>query len=102
MFTPLIPYFGYITDLFQVYPDFLPEDSPENPLRREKSGMLCVLMGVTIRIVLDLAKFHVGEFLKSRPGCVSLLGNILLFYITSNIHILYMVHKCFQIKHVVL
>lgn len=60
-----------------VYPDFPAEDSPENPSRREKSGMLCVLMGVTIRIVLDLAKFHVGEFLKSRPGCVSLIGGYL-------------------------
>ena len=58
--------------LFQIYPD--EPDEKQNSKRKEKSGLTCVLVGLTIRIVLDLIKFHLGEFLNSKPGALSSTG----------------------------
>eukprot|EP00088_Acartia_fossae_P030046 TRINITY_DN3098_c0_g1_i10.p1 TRINITY_DN3098_c0_g1~~TRINITY_DN3098_c0_g1_i10.p1 ORF type:complete len:357 (+),score=67.20 TRINITY_DN3098_c0_g1_i10:318-1388(+) len=60
-----------------VYPDFEAKDHPHNNSRKEKSGMICVLLGITVRIVLDLAKFHLGEFLHSKPGALRVTGGYL-------------------------
>jgi len=61
-----------------VYPDLPAKDgSHVDTNRKEKSGMVCVMLGITTRIVLDLAKFHTGEFLHSKPGFVSRLGGYL-------------------------
>jgi len=55
-----------------IYPD--EPDEKQNSKRKEKSGLTCVLVGLTIRIVLDLIKFHLGEFLNSKPGALSSTG----------------------------
>jgi hypothetical protein len=75
----VIMFWRGIWDLLDVlvYPDFPADDSPNNSSRMEKSGLVCVLLGITTRIVLDLAKFHLGEFLKSKPGFVSSSGGYL-------------------------
>jgi len=46
-----------------------PEDLPQDKVKgldRTTSGLVCFLISIIIRIIMDLGKFHFGEFLSKR------------------------------------
>jgi len=52
---------------------FVDEDATEQyseEFRKQLSGVVCYIGGLLVRIVLDLAKFHVGEFLRPKSKYV--------------------------------
>jgi len=59
-----------------VYPEFPAEDAPSKSYRKDKSGLVCFIMGALIRIFLDLIKFHFGEFVQSKPRVMKKIGGL--------------------------
>jgi len=39
---------------------------PFTAIKKQKSGLVCYLVGLLIRVSLDLSKFHIGEFLGTK------------------------------------
>jgi len=56
-----------------VYPS---DDLPETQSSRQLSGMVCYLIGLLTRIFLDLIKFHLKEFLDTKPLLIQTLGGL--------------------------
>jgi len=48
------------------------EDAPHPGIQKQMSGLICYLVGLFIRITFDLAKFHVGEFLRNKSKWIRL------------------------------
>jgi len=48
------------------------EDSPHPAIRKQLSGLVCYLVGLLVRISLDLSKFHIGEFLHTKSKYIRL------------------------------
>ena len=48
------------------------EDAPHPAIQKQMSGLVCYLVGLFIRITLDLSKFHVGEFLRTKSKYIRL------------------------------
>lgn len=57
-----------------IYPPVAAASGPENERRNHLSGVLCYLGGLAVRIVLDLAKYHIGERLSARRSWQRALG----------------------------
>merc|ERR1719312_567782 len=77
---PLVVLFWRGTwDLFDelIFPEFPALDAPSNESQKEKSGLVSFFVGLFIRMILDLAKFHLGEFLNSKHVIVKKIGGLL-------------------------
>ncbi len=58
-----------------MYPAHQPETgSTDSPTRNQLSGLVCYLVGLIVRIILDLAKYHIAEFLDEKHPVVKALG----------------------------
>jgi len=54
-----------------VYPPSSGDTSVEPyPIQKQLSGLVCYLLGVLVRIALDLIKENVGQFLAIKPKCL--------------------------------
>lgn len=60
-----------------LFPESADLDAASNDSRKEQSGLVSFLLGAAIRIVMDLSKFHLGEFLHAKPGLVRSVGGLL-------------------------
>jgi len=59
-----------------VYPEFPALDSPNNAERLEKSSLVCFVLGLVLRILLDLAKPFLGEALQPKDKIIKHLGRL--------------------------
>lgn len=59
-----------------VYPKFSALDSPHNAARLEKSGLVCFVVGLVLRILLDLVKPFLGEALQPKGKIIKHLGRL--------------------------
>jgi len=59
-----------------VYPKIPAEDVNGKSYRKDKSGLVSFIVGALVRIMLDLVKFHLGEFLHSKPSVIKKLGGL--------------------------
>jgi len=50
----------------------LEDAPPHSAIQKQMSGLVCYLAGLFIRITLDLSKFHVGEFLRTKSKWIRL------------------------------
>eukprot|EP00092_Neocalanus_flemingeri_P028997 GFUD01031480.1.p1 GENE.GFUD01031480.1~~GFUD01031480.1.p1 ORF type:complete len:372 (-),score=93.34 GFUD01031480.1:415-1530(-) len=48
------------------------EDAPHPAIQRQLSGLVCYMVGLLVRICLDLSKYHIGEFLKTKSKYIRL------------------------------
>jgi len=48
------------------------EDAPHPAIQKQLSGLVCYLVGLLVRIILDLSKFHIGEFLNTKSKYIRL------------------------------
>jgi len=52
------------------------EDAPNQPhheaIQNQLSGLVCYMIGLLVRITLDLTKFHIGEFLRTKSKYIRL------------------------------
>jgi len=52
----------------------IPIPSLNPSLQKQLSGLICYILGMLIRIILDITKFHIGEFLYERSTLWQVLG----------------------------
>jgi len=60
-----------------VYPENPTEDVDSKSYRKDKSGLVCFIAGAAVRIVMDLTKFYMGEFLHSKPNFIKKFGGLI-------------------------
>ena len=62
-------------NIFQVYPAPPPDEaSADSSTQNELSGLVCYIVGLLVRLVLDLAKYHIAEFLNEKHPVIKALG----------------------------